>query len=75
MNRAIDEVENGQVPAVVLVCRNSTDTGGRGRVAQGGSSGNFIGQPAGVNCWCARSASLPSTQNHTRGLELPSFLP
>ena len=30
MNRAIDEVENGQVPAVVLVCRNSTDTGGRG---------------------------------------------
>ncbi|KAL4440210.1 hypothetical protein ABPG75_003211 [Micractinium tetrahymenae] len=27
VNRAIDEVENGQVPAVVLVCRNSTDTG------------------------------------------------
>ncbi|PRW39133.1 cytochrome P450 chloroplastic isoform C [Chlorella sorokiniana] len=26
VNRAIDEVENGQVPAVVLVCRNSTDT-------------------------------------------------
>ena len=27
VNRAIDEVENGGVPAVVLVCRNSTDTG------------------------------------------------
>ncbi|KAL3130579.1 hypothetical protein ABBQ38_008384 [Trebouxia sp. C0009 RCD-2024] len=26
VNRAIDEVENCQVPAVVLVCRNSTDT-------------------------------------------------
>ncbi|KAL0042559.1 hypothetical protein WJX79_003671 [Trebouxia sp. C0005] len=26
VNRAIDEVENHQVPAVVLVCRNSTDT-------------------------------------------------
>lgn len=27
VNRAIDEVENGNVPAVVLVSRNSTDTG------------------------------------------------
>ncbi|KAL4853371.1 Cytochrome P450 97B2 [Chlorella vulgaris] len=27
VNRAIDEVESGQVPGVVLVCRNSTDTG------------------------------------------------
>lgn len=27
VNRAIDEVENNRVPAVVLVCRNSTDTG------------------------------------------------
>ncbi|PSC73461.1 DNA N-6-adenine-methyltransferase (Dam) [Micractinium conductrix] len=27
VNRAIDEVENGAVPGVVLVCRNSTDTG------------------------------------------------
>ena len=27
VNRAIDEVESGQVPAVVLICRNSTDTG------------------------------------------------
>lgn len=26
VNRAIDEVENGSVPAVVLICRNSTDT-------------------------------------------------
>jgi hypothetical protein len=24
--RAIDEVESGNVPAVVLICRNSTDT-------------------------------------------------
>lgn len=27
VNRAIDEVESGAVPAVILVCRNSTDTG------------------------------------------------
>ena len=27
VNRAIDEVENGRVPGVVLVCRNGTDTG------------------------------------------------
>lgn len=26
MNRAIDEVENDRVPAVILVCRNSTDS-------------------------------------------------
>ena len=26
INRAIDEVENDRVPALVLVCRNSTDT-------------------------------------------------
>jgi len=26
VNRAIDEVENDKVPAVVLICRNSTDT-------------------------------------------------
>lgn len=26
VNRAIDEVENNSVPAVVLLCRNSTDT-------------------------------------------------
>ncbi|GLC40999.1 hypothetical protein PLESTM_001144900 [Pleodorina starrii] len=26
VNRAIDEVENGSVPAVILLCRNSTDT-------------------------------------------------
>lgn len=26
VNRAIDEVENGSVPAVILICRNSTDT-------------------------------------------------
>nr|BCL66177.1 hypothetical protein [Volvox reticuliferus] len=26
VNRAIDEVENGSVPAVLLLCRNSTDT-------------------------------------------------
>nr|BCL66237.1 hypothetical protein [Volvox reticuliferus] len=26
VNRAIDEVENGSVPAVMLLCRNSTDT-------------------------------------------------
>lgn len=26
VNRAIDEVENDRVPAVILVCRNSTDT-------------------------------------------------
>ena len=26
VNRCIDEVENGQVPAAVLICRNSTDT-------------------------------------------------
>lgn len=26
VNRAIDEVENGNVPAVLLICRNSTDT-------------------------------------------------
>ncbi|KAK9808905.1 hypothetical protein WJX72_006126 [[Myrmecia] bisecta] len=26
VNRAIDEVENDQVPAVLLICRNSTDT-------------------------------------------------
>eukprot|EP00884_Botryococcus_braunii_P018797 jgi/Botrbrau1/5600/Bobra.97_2s0025.2 len=27
VNRAIDEVENGKVAAIVLVCRNSTDSG------------------------------------------------
>lgn len=27
VNRAIDEVENGNVPAVILISRNSTDTG------------------------------------------------
>ena len=26
MNRAIDEVENGNVPGIILICRNSTDT-------------------------------------------------
>jgi hypothetical protein len=26
VNRAIDEVENNNVPAMVLLCRNSTDT-------------------------------------------------
>ena len=26
VNRAIDEVENDRVPAVILICRNSTDT-------------------------------------------------
>lgn len=26
VNRAIDEVENGSVPAVILIARNSTDT-------------------------------------------------
>ncbi|CAD7702759.1 unnamed protein product, partial [Ostreobium quekettii] len=26
VNRAIDEVENDRVPAVLLICRNSTDT-------------------------------------------------
>ena len=29
VNRAIDEVENDSVPCVLLVCRNSTDTGAR----------------------------------------------
>ncbi len=39
MNRAIDEVESDSVPAVLLLCRNSTDTGA--------SHMMFVGMPLG----------------------------